>query len=60
MAKKIMYNRGIILSCDMRDFSKYYVIGKYGSEYAVNFAYAIIPFIITQTNYFSLTHDFIL
>ena len=52
MAKKIMYNRGKILSCDMRDFTKYYVNGKYGREYATNFGYAILPFIIAHRNYF--------
>ena len=48
------------MSCDTRDFSKYYVIGKYGCENAVNFAYVIHPFIIVHPDYFSLTYDFIL
>ena len=43
---------------------KYYVNGIFSPELVaktlLNFAYAIIPFIIVQTNYFSLTYDFIL
>ena len=34
MAKQIMYNRGKILSCDMRDFTKYYGNGKFNPELA--------------------------
>ena len=48
------------MSCDTRDFSKYYVNGMFSRGYAVNFGYVIHPFIFAHPDYFSLTYDFIL